>query len=147
MASQKPWIRVAALMGTWKRFVCTGHRTYLVCVAAVAGSGGKLSMDRKGAWTDNSSIERFSHALKVERVYPKASDSVSEAKRWTRRTIDKVNDIGTQLANGGKTPNQFHSSIPAEALLLPSHVDQANRLFLKETCHPNLRQYTYHKFK
>jgi putative transposase len=35
-------------------------------VAAVATSGARLSMDGKGAWTDNIFIERFWRSLKYE---------------------------------------------------------------------------------
>ena len=43
-------------------------------VAAVAASGARLSMDGKGAWTDNIFIERFWRSLKYEEVYLRAYD-------------------------------------------------------------------------
>ena len=49
------------------------------CVAAVDASGARLSMDGKGAWTDNTFIERFWRSLKYEEVYLRACDSVADA--------------------------------------------------------------------
>jgi putative transposase len=56
-------------------------------VAAVATSGARLSMDGKGAWTDNIFIECFWRSLKYEEVYLRAYDTVADAKRWIYRYI------------------------------------------------------------
>ena len=49
--------------------------------AAVAASGARLSMDGKGARTDNNFIERFWRSLKYEKVYLRAYETVADAKR------------------------------------------------------------------
>jgi putative transposase len=58
-------------------------------VAAVATSRASLSMDGKGAWTDNTLIERFRRQLKYEEVYLRAYDTVEDAKRWIYRYSER----------------------------------------------------------
>jgi putative transposase len=89
-------------------------------VAAVATSGARLSMDGKGAWTDNIFIERFWRSLKYEEVYLRAYDTVADAKRWIYRYIDRYNTIRPHASLGGKTPEKIHSLAPAEGLLKAS---------------------------
>src|SRR5271169_3850836 len=47
---------------------------------ALAGNGIAISMDRKGAWSDNVFVERLWRSVKYEEVYLRAYDSVSEAR-------------------------------------------------------------------
>ena len=54
-------------------------------VAAVATSGARLSMDGKGAWTDNIFIERFWRSLKYEEVYLRAYDTTLIIRRQNTR--------------------------------------------------------------
>ena len=89
-------------------------------VAAVATSGARLSMDGKGAWTDNIFIERFWRSLKYEEVYLRAYDTVADAKRWIYRYIERYNTIRPHASLGGKTPDKIHSLAPAEELLKAS---------------------------
>jgi putative transposase len=89
-------------------------------VAAVATSGARLSMDGKGAWTDNIFIERFWRSLKYEEVYLRAYDTVADAKRWIYRYIERYNTIRPHASLGGKTPEKIHSLAPAEGLLKAS---------------------------
>ena len=89
-------------------------------VAAVAASGAKLSMDGKGAWTDNIFIERFWRSLKYEEVYLRAYDTVADAKRFINRYIYKYNTIRPHASLGGKTPDNIHAIAPAEELLKAS---------------------------
>ena len=89
-------------------------------VAAVAASGARLSMDGKGAWTDNIFIERFWRSLKYEEVYLRAYDTVADAKRWIYRYLERYNTIRPHASLGGKTPNKIHSLAPAEGLLKAS---------------------------
>jgi putative transposase len=89
-------------------------------VAAVAASGARLSMDGKGAWTDNIFIERFWRSLKYEEVYLRAYDTVADAKRWIYRYIERYNTIRPHSSLGGKTPNKIHSLAPAAGLLKAS---------------------------
>ena len=62
--------------------------TYDAFVAAVTESGAMLSMDGKGAWTDNIFIERFWRSLKYEEVYLKAYDSLADATRSISKYIE-----------------------------------------------------------
>ena len=89
-------------------------------VAAVAASGARLSMDGKGAWTDNIFIERFWRSLKYEEVYLRAYDTVADAKRFINRYINKYNTIRPHASLGGKTPDNIHAITPAEELLKAS---------------------------
>ena len=89
-------------------------------VAAVATSGARLSMDGKGAWTDNIFIERFWRSLKYEEVYLRAYDTVADAKRWIYRYIERYNTIRPHSSLGGKTPDKIHAIASAEGLLKAS---------------------------
>ena len=89
-------------------------------VAAVTESGAKLSMDGKGAWTDNIFIERFWRSLKYEEVYLKAYDSVADAKRSIRRYIENYNSIRPHASLGGNTPNEIHEQRTTAPLLMAS---------------------------
>ena len=89
-------------------------------VAAVATSGARLSMDGKGAWTDNIFIERFWRSLKYEEVYLRAYDTVADAKRWIYRYIERYNTIRPHASLGGKTPDKIHAIAPVEGLLKAS---------------------------
>ncbi len=89
-------------------------------VAAVAGSGARLSMDGKGAWTDNIFIERFWRSLKYEEVYLRAYDTVADAKRWIYRYIERYSTIRPHAPLGGKTPDKIHTTNQADHLLMAS---------------------------
>jgi putative transposase len=89
-------------------------------VAAVATSGARLSMDGRGAWTDNIFIERFWRSLKYEEVYLTAYDTVADAKRWIYRYIEKYNTIRPHSSLEGKAPDKIHAIAPAEGLLKAS---------------------------
>jgi len=128
---QTPWMRVSALMHIPKRFAYMGrlrlsipiraHSLYpMRFVAAVATSGARLSMDGKGAWADNTFIERFWHSLKYEEVYLRAYDTVADAKRCIYRYIDRYNSIRPHASLGCKTPDKIHSLASAEGLLKAS---------------------------
>ena len=49
-------------------------------IGALLGHGITISMDGKGAWPDNVSVERLWRSVKYEEVYLHAYDSVSEAR-------------------------------------------------------------------
>ena len=89
-------------------------------VVAVAASGARLSLDGKGAWTDNIFIERFWRSLKYEEVYLRAYDTVADADRFINRYINKYNTIRPHASLGGKTPDNIHAIAPAEGLLKAS---------------------------
>ena len=115
--------------------------TSVAFVAAVATSGAKLSMDGKGAWTDNIFIERFWRSLKYEEVYLRAYDTVADAKRWIYRYIERYNTIRPHASLGGKTPDKIHAIAPAEGLLKASSEDQQIHLFLNKICQTNRSQH------
>jgi len=94
--------------------------TSVAFVAAVATSGARLSMDGKGAWTDNIFIERFWRSLKYEEVYLRAYDTVADAKRWIYRYIERYNTIRPHSSLGGKTPDKIYAIAQAEGLLKAS---------------------------
>ena len=89
-------------------------------IAAVAASGARLSMDGKGARTDNIFIERFWRTLKCEEVYLRAYDTVADAKRWIYRYIERYNTILPHASLIGKTPDRIHTTIQADQLLKAS---------------------------
>ena len=82
-------------------------------VAAVATSGARLSMDGKGTWTDNISIECFWRSLRYEEVYLRAYDTVADAKRW----IYRYNSIRPHASLGGKTPDEIDTTTQTDQLL------------------------------
>ncbi len=89
-------------------------------VAAVAVSGPRLSMDGKGAWTDNIFIERFWRSPKYEEVYLRAYDTVADAKQFINRYINKYYTIRPHASLGGKTPDNIHAIGPEAELLKAS---------------------------
>ena len=89
-------------------------------ITVVTASGAKVSMDGEGASTDNRFIERFWRSLKVEEVYLRAYETGKDATRWISQTIHKVKKIRPLSSVEGKTPNEFHTSTPAEGLLRAS---------------------------
>ena len=77
-------------------------------VDAVLGNGVKLSMDGRGAWRDNVFVERVWRTIKYERVYLRAYDSVSEARKDIAQYIEWYNSERGHSSIAGKTPTQFH---------------------------------------
>ena len=60
-------------------------------VDAVMDNGVKLSMDGRGAWRDNVFVERIWRSVKYERVYLRAYESVSIARKDIAEYIDWYN--------------------------------------------------------
>ena len=79
-------------------------------VDAVLDNGVKLSMDGRGAWRDNVFVERVWRTIKYERVYLRAYDSVSEARRDMTQYIDWYNNERGHSSIDDKTPEQFYLS-------------------------------------
>ena len=65
-------------------------------------------------------MKRFWWSLKVEKVYLRAYQTRKDAKRWIIQTIEKVKEIRPLSSVEGKTPNEFHTSAPAEGRLMAS---------------------------
>lgn len=79
-------------------------------VDAVLNQGVKLSMDGRGAWRDNVFVERVWRTIKYERVYLRAYDSVSVARKDIAQYIDWYNTPRGHSSLDDKTPEQFYLS-------------------------------------
>lgn len=75
---------------------------------AVLDSGGKLSMDGRGAWRDNVFIERLWRSVKYECVYLKAYDGVSAARADIGRYLEWFNSHRAHSSLHGATPQQAY---------------------------------------
>ncbi len=75
---------------------------------AVLDSGGKLSMDGRGAWRDNVFIERLWRSVKYECVYLKAYDGVSAARVDIGRYLEWFNTHRAHSSLHGATPQQAY---------------------------------------
>ena len=78
---------------------------------AVLDSGGKLSMDGRGAWRDNVFIERLWRSVKYECVYLKAYDGVSAARSDIGRYMDWFNTDRAHSRLNGATPQQAYLAL------------------------------------
>ncbi len=79
-------------------------------VDAVLNQCVKLSMDGRGAWRDNVFVERVWRTIKYERVYLRAYDSVSVARKDIAQYIDWYNTQRGHSSLDDKTPEQFYLS-------------------------------------
>ncbi len=70
----------------------------------------KISMDGKGAWRDNVSVERLWRSIKYEEVYLRAYASVSEARAGIGRYIGFYNGRRSHSSLDGRTPDQAYST-------------------------------------
>jgi hypothetical protein len=77
-----------------------------VFVDAVLGRGVKLSMDGQGAWRDNVFVERLWRSVKYERVYLRAYDSVSAARKDTAQYMDWYKDDRPHSSLNDRTPTE-----------------------------------------
>ena len=75
-------------------------------VDAVLDHGVKLSMDGRGAWRDNVFVERLWRSVKYERVYLRAYDSVSAARKDIAEYIAWYNDERPHSSLDGQTPTR-----------------------------------------
>jgi putative transposase len=67
-----------------------------------------ISMDGKGAWRDNVFVERLWRSIKYEEVYPRAYDSVSEARASIGRYLTFYNGQRPHSSLDRKTPDQAY---------------------------------------
>ena len=75
----------------------------------------QISMDGKGAWSDNVFVERLWRSVKYEEVYLHAYDSVSAARDGLGRYLDLYNRRRPHSSLDGMTPDQAyfrHDSLP-----------------------------------
>ncbi len=63
-------------------------------------------MGGKGAWRDNVFVERLWRSVKYEEVYPRAYDSVAEARACIGRYLDFYNRKRPHSSLGARTPDQ-----------------------------------------
>lgn len=73
--------------------------TALEFVEAITKRNVKLSMDGKGAWSDNVFVERFWRTIKYERIYKRAYDTVSAARADVAEYIGWYNDQRPHTSN------------------------------------------------
>ncbi len=81
------------------------------------GANIRISMDGKGAWRDNVSVERLWKSVKYEEVYLRAYASVSEARASIGRHLDFFNTRRPHQGLAGQTPDQayFKALLPIPA--------------------------------
>ena len=72
----------------------------------LAANGIRISMDGRGAWRDNVFVERLWRSVKYEEVYPRAYDSVAEARACIGRYLDFYNRKRPHSSLGARTPDQ-----------------------------------------
>ena len=77
-------------------------------VEAMTRHGIKISMDGKGRWLDNITIERFWRSIKYEEVYLKAYESLVEARKAIAAYMEFYNSVRPHQALNYKTPNQVY---------------------------------------
>ena len=77
-------------------------------VSTVLDSGAKLSMDGKGAWTDNVFIERFWRTVKYEEVYLRAYETVSDARHHLDRYMTFYNTGRPHSSLNDRTPDAVY---------------------------------------
>jgi putative transposase len=75
-------------------------------VDTVVDNGVKLSMDGRGAWRDNDFVKRVWRSVENERVYLKAYESVSVARKDIAQYIDWYDGERSHSSLDGKTPKQ-----------------------------------------
>nr|WP_148655014.1 IS3 family transposase [Methylomonas denitrificans] len=78
-------------------------------VDAVKSQGCQLSMDGRGAWRDNVSVERLWRSVKYERVYLHAYDSVGQARASILDYFEWYNHERPHSSLKRKTPHQAYN--------------------------------------
>jgi len=75
---------------------------------AVLKRGCKLSMDGKGAWTDNVFVQRLWRSAKYERIYLRAYDSVGQARADIAEYMNWFNTERPHSSLERTTPDQAY---------------------------------------
>jgi putative transposase len=70
--------------------------------------GVTISMDGKGAWTDNVFIERLWRSVKYDEVYLKAYESIADAKRGIGNYFELHNRRKRHQGLDNKTPDEVY---------------------------------------
>lgn len=79
-------------------------------VSCVEGKGIKVSMDGKGRWADNITIERFWRSLKYEHFLLYSFDSIREARQSIARYVTLYNQRRLHQSLGYRTPAEVYVS-------------------------------------
>jgi putative transposase len=80
-------------------------------IGALLGHGITISMDGKGAWRDNVSVERLWRSVKYDEVYLHAYDSVSEARSSIGCYFDFYNRRRPHASLDDFTPDQAYFTL------------------------------------
>jgi putative transposase len=75
-------------------------------------NGIAISLDGRGAWRDNVFVERLWRSVKYEEVYPRAYDTVAEARRLIGRYLDFFNRKRPHSSLGARTPDHVYFTPP-----------------------------------
>ena len=75
----------------------------------LTGAGVKVSMDGRGRWMDNVSIERLWRSLKSECIYLHAFETGSETRAGIGKWVTYHNAERPHSALGGRTPLEAHA--------------------------------------
>jgi putative transposase len=79
-------------------------------VSCVEGNGIKVSMDGKGRWADNITIERFWRSLKYEHFLLHSFDSIKEVRQSIAGYITLYNQRRLHQSLGYRTPAEVYGA-------------------------------------
>ena len=71
-------------------------------------NGVAISMDGKGLWRDNEFVERLWRSVKYEEVFPRAYDSVTDARALIGRYLDFYNRKRPHSTLDRRTPDEAY---------------------------------------
>jgi putative transposase len=77
-------------------------------VSILTAYGVAVSMDGRGAWTDNVFIERLWRSVKYDEVYLKAYESIAEAKRGIGNYFELYNTRKRHQGLDNRTPDAVY---------------------------------------
>ena len=89
--------------------------TSLDFTSVLRKAGVAISMDGKGAWSDNVFVERLWRTVKYEEVYLRAYDSVSEARASISRYLAFYNRGRPHSSLDARTPDEAYFGVQAMA--------------------------------
>ena len=85
--------------------------TSLQFTSLLKEAGVRISMDGRGRWMDNISIERLWRSLKYECVYLNAFETGTEARQGIGHWTQLYNSERPHSAHGGATPEEVDRGI------------------------------------
>jgi putative transposase len=84
-------------------------------VSILTAYGVAVSMDGRGAWTDNVFIERLWRSVKYDEVYLKAYESIAEARRGIGNYFELYNTRKRHQGLDNRTPDAVYWATLPEA--------------------------------